>query len=1135
MHREISHADRAFDRESDLSLYLLTGLLALLLAADLWPAFAGWEPVRAWQLPAWPNTAYGYRLALLAALLGGARTLFGAFDSLLVRGRIGADLALGIAVVAAILLQEPLVAAEVVFVGMLGECLESFTFERTQRAVRKLAEVFPLRCWLLRDGQEVRALVADVQVGDRVVVKPGAKVPVDGVVVDGRSALDLSALTGESLPAEKGPGDEVLAGSLNGHGALTVEAKRVREQTVAGRVLELTARALKDKAPAERTADRLARYFLPAVLGLAALTFLVGLVFHGTPLFRPAGAEALGMARAIRLSAYPALSVLVVACPCALILATPAAVIAALGRLAGTGILIKGGSALERLARVDTFAFDKTGTVTEGKLEPGDVIGLNGATPDEVLRAAAAAEQRSEHPLARLIVQQAASRGWAPEPVEDFLAHPGGGVTARIPALPSPLGGEGLGVRGDIVVVGTPRLLQEQGVAIPPEATGTLEELDATGQTALLVARSGLVIGVIGARDRVRPEARAVLAELRGLGVGGVVLLTGDRPAAAKAVAEALGVEEVRAGLLPQQKAEYVRERRESGRRVAMVGDGINDAPALAGADVGLAVGGIEAVAEAGDIVLMGDPLRHLPLLVRLSRETVRVIRQNILIFAFGVNLVGVVATAWLWPLLAPAGWYEQGPIAAVVYHQLGSLAVLLNAMRLLRFERPASPAVRRWLASWESFNARAERALDAHDALDWLLGRWKAVAAALVLLLFAGYALSGLTQVEAGEVALVRRFGRALDDDLGPGLYWRWPWPVEDVTRVRPDEIRTVEIGFRAAAGAALPASLAWSSPHGGDGQRRVEEEAVMITGDGNLVELQATLRYSIRRPRTYLFEVSDPETILRAAAESVLREAVAGRPSAELLTADRGRLAADVLARLTERCGPSGPNDLGVRLDGLALHDLHPPQEVVPAYQDVTRAMEARDRQVNQARAEVEYSPRTLAQSGQLWRQAEKDGGRSGLSLAEAHALALQAVRQAEAARAEKVTAAEAGRDVFLARDRARSELSLATEGRLLVEAWAAVRAGRPASAAVEDYHKRRRELRAARAALSDFRAYWDALGRTLAGRDKMIVDADKLPGRRQLLLMDPEQFRVPALTPTPAERAPVRSGRGEANEGP
>jgi Cu+-exporting ATPase len=1098
MHREISHADEAFTRRSNLSLYLLTALIAVLVGLDAWPWIAEQLARGGLVLPTWSNeinlSRFGFPFnptyAMIAAIIGGSRALMTSLDGLF-EGRLRADLALAIAVVAAILIGAPLVGAEVVLIGLVGECLESITFDRTQHAVRKLVEVCPRRCWLLRDGQEVRVRTGELRVGDRVVVKPGGRVPVDGVVVDGRSAVDTSALTGEPLPVDKGPGDAVLAGSLNQFGALTVEAQRVAEQTVVGRVIELTAKALKKKAPIERTADRLARLFLPTVLGLAALTFVVCLVLYWFPSLRPAAVDRLGLWKAVM---YPTLAVLVVACPCALILATPAAVIAALGRLAGTGVLIKGGVALERLGGVRAFAFDKTGTLTEGRLELGEVVGLAGVPPDEVLRAAAAAEQRSEHLLARLILQEAQARGLPLDPVDDFRAHPGAGVTARTAAGP--------------LLVGNRRLLEENGLALSPEATAVLDRLDAAGQTALLVARAGVVLGVVGARDRVRPEAAAVLAELRALGITDIALLTGDREAAARAVAGQLGITEVHAELLPEQKAQFIERWKDGGKRaVAMVGEGINDAPALAVADVGLALGGsgTDVAAEAGDVVFMGDPLRHLPLVVRLSRETVRIIRQNILVFALGVNAVGVVVTAWLWPLLAPGGWYEQSPIVAVLYHQAGSLLVLLNAMRLLWFERPAVQS------TWAGFRRTSQRVdhwmehyLNADEWLHWLSHHWKLALGVALPLLLIGYALTGLVQVQPDERAVVRRFGRVLDEDLGPGLWWRWPWPVEEVTRLQPARVHSVEVGFRTtAAPGGSPAALTWESAHGGSWQR-VEPEAVMITGDGNLVEVQASVRYTIADPHAYLFEVRDPDELLRAAAESVLREAVAGRPFLDLLTTDRQRFQEDVLTRLDARLKGYGPAGLGVRLDGLSLEDLHPPQQVVPAYHDVARAMERRDQLVNEARAEALHKER----QGQ-W-EAQK------------------IVREAQAAKTEVVAQAKAERATFLARQQMRAGLTLRQEGALLWEAAQDLARGRKAEDVVRDYRQRRRDWVALQATLTDFRLFWDAVGQALAGRPKMIVDSDKVPGRRQLLLFDPDQFRVPVPVMGVPARAPGPGGR-------
>jgi Cu+-exporting ATPase len=1080
MHREISHADQAFgEAEGRPSLYLLTGLVGLLLLADLWPFAASWLSPLGWQLPTWPNEAYGYRLALLAALLGGARVLFGAFDSLL-QGKLGADLALGIAVVAAILLREPLVAAEVVFIGLLGECLEDYTFNRTRAAVRKLAELTPRRCWRLRDGAEERVLVSDLAVGDTVVVKPGAKVPVDGTVTAGASTVNVSALTGEPMPVDRGPGDEVLAGSLNGQGALTIVARAVGGQTVAGRVVEMTARALQDKAPLERSADALARLFLPAVLGLALATFLGALLLHAG-----SAARGLGWGPSVRYAAYPALSVLVVACPCALVLATPAAVLAALGRLAGTGVLIKGGSALERLAAVDAFAFDKTGTLTEGRLELGEVATLGGMSRDELLALAARAERLSEHPLARLFELYAPPSAAAPE---EFSAHPGAGVSAL--------------VDGQRVLVGNIRLLESHGAAVSPEARAMAERLASTGQTVLLVARDGVVEGVIGARDRPRPEAREVIEELRRLGILRVALLTGDSEAAARPVAEALHILECHAGLLPQDKADLIAGWQSSTPplKVAMVGDGINDAPALARASAGLALGGTaDVAAEAGDVVLMigpaqgeRSPLTHLPFLLRLSRETVRVIRQNIVWFAFAVNAVGIVLTAWLWPLLVPAGYFEVGPLAAAVYHQVGSILVLLNSMRLLAFERGGEGG---WEARLRRLGRWMEARLDLDEGLHWVMHHagWLAAAAGGVAVL--AWLGTAAHFVQSDEAAVVQRFGRVVAESLEPGLHLRWPWPIEVVTRVKPGLVRTVEVGFRLAPG-ALPGGRAWSSAH--EGGRREPEEAVFLTGDGNLLEAQCSVLYTVSKPTAYLFDVASPEAVLRSVAEGVLRELAAASDMGGPLTSRRAAFQAEAAARITERLRGLGPDSLGIRLEGVALHDLHPPAEVVQSYHDVTRAREHRDRLVNDAEA---------------WRVAR---------IRRQMADSAQTVRRAEAGRFESVRLAEARRDEVLARLSAR-RLSWHDEAALLLTLIDAVLGGASPRQALDD-HAARRSARLAEAhEVADFRLYWDHLTAALAGRPKVLIDAEKIPVRRSLWL-------VPAPTPPP-----MPSRRGPSLEEP
>ena len=1105
MHREISHADDLFGQTSNLGLYLLTALLAFLIGRDLAAPFMQWLVSLDIGFEARPLTRelYGFRFAMLAAVVGGARVLFHSLEALF-EGRFVADLAIAIACIAAILLGEPLVAAEVVFIGMIGECLEAFTFQRAQRGIHKLVEVFPLRCWVIRSGEEVRVFTNQVAVGDRVAVKPGGKIPVDGVILEGRSTVDASPLTGESVPVERGPGEAVLAGCINQNGQLIVEAKKVSEETVAGRVIELTARALRDKAPIERQVDRLAKWFLPAVIAAAAVVFIINVIYQSGP-FRPAELR-LTFSAAARMSMYPTLSVLVVACPCALVLATPAAVIAALGRLAGTGVLIKGSSVLERLAKVQTFAFDKTGTLTEGKLELGDVIGLAGTTAEDVIQTAASVEQASEHPIGKLIVKEAAGRSLPLSKIGDFQANPGSGISASIE---TPDGDAGRLIR---ILVGAPRLLEQNGIAIPDEAAAALKRLDETGQTSLLVARAGHVMGLIGARDKVRPEAADVLQELRNGGITRIAMLSGDRAAVARSVAEQLKIDEVHADLLPADKAhliEQMHSEEQAGEQstassvsktlTAFVGDGINDAPALAKASVGIAVGsGTDVAAEAGDVIMMGEPLRHLPLLIRLSRESVRIIRQNILVYAFAVNAVGIVLTGILMPLFASSpDLYDKSPLVAVIYHQAGSLLVLLNSMRLLAFERAADRSLSRWKNRYRDFDRWMERNLTLDQIAHAISHRWKPIVITLVFIAFTVWLLSGFVIVEPDEAAVAQRFGR-IDADLGPGLHYRLPWPIDSIRKVKPDEVKVVVIDFAPrteedddvdASTGLEDTGMMWTSAHG---EQNRPKEAAMLTGDNQLVEVLASVHFTIDNPRQYLFTARRPKAVIRSAAEGALREVVAGRAFLDLLTVSRTEFQEEVTGRLQRQLSRIAPEGLGVRIADVTVHDLHPPQEVVPAYYEVAKAMQDRDQQINRAHAQT-----TRTKKG-----AEED--------------ALRMVNEAMISANGKINQAKSSRDHFLAWHRARTALRWEEEARLLDGFARALARGENIGREFVDYATRREKMLETRRFLTDFRLSWDALTGVLKSRDKIIIDADRLPGRRHLFLMDPDLIRPQLLSP-------------------
>ena len=533
---------------------------------------------------------------------------------------------------------------------LLGRLLEARARGRASQAIRSLLDLRPPTARVLRDGGEIELPVDQVAVDDRVQVRPGEKIPVDGVVQDGRSTVDESMLTGEAIPVEKGPGDEVVGATINRTGSFTFRVTGVGTDTVLARIVDLVRQAQGSRAPIQRVADRIAGIFVPIVLGIAGLTFLLWWAFGPDPRLPTA--------------LLNTVAVLIIACPCAMGLATPTAIMVGTGRGAELGVLIKGGEALETLQRVDSVVLDKTGTLTVGAPALTDLVPATGFDEAVLLSLAASAERGSEHPLGEAVVRAAQARDLPIEDARDFEALPGAGISARI------------GERD--VRIGTRALLQRDDVALSEWADGA-ERLEAEGKTVLFIAVDGRGAGLIALTDPLKAGATNAVADLRALGLE-VALVTGDNARSAQAVAQQVGIDRVLAEVLPEEKAATIAGLQQEDKRVAMVGDGINDAPALAKADVGIAIGtGTDIAIESADITLMSGDLSGVGAAFRLSRRTMRTIRQNLFwAFAYNALLIPVAATG----LLTPLG----GPVLAAAAMAFSSVSVVSNSLRLRRF-----------------------------------------------------------------------------------------------------------------------------------------------------------------------------------------------------------------------------------------------------------------------------------------------------------------------------------------------------------------------------------------------------------------------------------------------------------------
>jgi Cd2+/Zn2+-exporting ATPase len=582
---------------------------------------------------------------------------------------ISIELLVTIAATGALFIGENWEAAAVTFLFMLGAYLEARTLSHTRQTLQNLLALAPTMAIVLRGERQVEVLPHEIQSGETVLVKPGTKVPVDGKVIEGRAAIDESAITGEPIPVEKTRGAEVYAGTVNQNGLLQVRATGVGADTTLARIIRRVEEAQEEKAPTQRFIEHFAQWYTPAIIGLSSVTFL--------------------LTRNIEL----ALTLLVIGCPGALVISTPVSVVAGIGRAAQRGILIKGGEYLENAGKITALALDKTGTLTQGNPQLTDVIAFqpnpvsaglpteigssvvgiavtasNGKSArrlthaeQEVLRWAAIAEAGSEHPLARPILAEAEAIGHIPQATE-FETFTGRGIRATY--------------QGHTIAVGTKEFMHELGIRPYPEAETYLTRLKSAGKTAVLVALDGIQLGILGISDLLRETAPAMLRQLKNIGLERIIMLTGDDQRTAQAIAREAGLTEVYAELLPEDKLRIIRQLQEEGYVVAMTGDGINDAPALAAADIGLAMGaaGTDVAIETADIALMADDLLKIPEAIGLSKATLHNIRQNVVIAL--VTVVGLLAGVLLGEVHMAGGMF---------IHELSVLVVILNGMRLLR------------------------------------------------------------------------------------------------------------------------------------------------------------------------------------------------------------------------------------------------------------------------------------------------------------------------------------------------------------------------------------------------------------------------------------------------------------------
>jgi len=584
-------------------------------------------------------------LYIAAVALGGYLPARAGWAMLVNARELDMNMLMSVAALGAVGLGQFEEAAAVVFLFALGNAIQAYTFDRTRNSIRSLMELAPAEALVKRGEQELTLPVEEIGLGEIVIIKPGQRIPVDGVVCQGQSAVNQAAITGEAMPVDKGPGDRVFAGTVNDRGALEVQVTSLARDNTVARIINLVEEAEGEKAPAELLIDRFSRYYTPLVMSAALLVALLPPWLLGQPWHK---------------WFYEALGMLLVSCPCALVISTPVAIVAAIGSAARRGVLIKGGIYLEKAGQLKAMAFDKTGTLTRGEPEVNDIVLFGGEEWNELLAVAAAIESRSEHPLGQAIVRYARQQGAANLAVQDFAAVPGQGVTAR--------------VNGRLYYIGKPGFIGNEALA--ENVAAFLREAEGQARSVVLLADEDRILAGFAIGDTVRENSAQAIAGLHKAGISQAIMLTGDNEATARTIAAQTGMDGFRAGLLPEDKVAALRELLRQYGQVGMVGDGVNDAPALALSTVGIAMGaaGTDAALETADIALMGDDLSHLAYVIKLSRKSLRIIKENIIFsLLFKAALLLLVIPGWLTLWLAVVG--DMGT----------TLLVTLNGLRLLR------------------------------------------------------------------------------------------------------------------------------------------------------------------------------------------------------------------------------------------------------------------------------------------------------------------------------------------------------------------------------------------------------------------------------------------------------------------